>query len=252
MSKTALVTGANRGLGLETVKQLAARGLSVILTSRGSPPAGIDGASIVHRSLDVSDRASIAALARALAEDRVTLDLLVNNAGIAMDGFNAAVARKTVDVNFFGAMYTTDALQPMIRDGGQIVMVSSGLGELDGLPRRLFDAFSDAKLTRERLVDLVEEFVSDVEGRRHKERGWPSSGYRVSKIAMNALARILARELAPRKIRVNAVCPGWVQTDMGGAGATRTVEEGAASIVATAVSSGATGTFYRDGERIDW
>jgi NAD(P)-dependent dehydrogenase (short-subunit alcohol dehydrogenase family) len=92
-----------------------------------------------------------------------------------------------------------------------------------------------------------------VERGRHSRSGWPSSAYRVSKVSLNALVRILARELGPRRIRVNAVCPGWVRTDMGGAGATRSVEKGAASIVwAAALEDGPTGGFFRDGQPIPW
>jgi NAD(P)-dependent dehydrogenase (short-subunit alcohol dehydrogenase family) len=176
---------------------------------------------------------------------------LVNNAGIALRGFNAEIAKKTIAVNFTGAMQVTDALLPLINDGGSIVMVSSGLGELDGLPPKLLRTFSDPKLTKPRLIELMDHFVRDVEAGQHEKNGWPSSAYRVSKIGLNALARIYARN-TPR-VRVNSACPGWVRTDMGGSGAPRSVEEGAASIVAVAkLESGPTGGFFRDGEQIDW
>jgi NAD(P)-dependent dehydrogenase (short-subunit alcohol dehydrogenase family) len=100
----------------------------------------------------------------------------------------------------------------------------------------------------------VAEFVADVKAGKHEERGWPSSAYRVSKAAMNALARIYARELAPRRILVNAVCPGWVRTDMGGPSAPRTVEVGAHSIAWAALipDGGPTGGFFRDGKAVEW
>jgi carbonyl reductase 1 len=117
------------------------------------------------------------------------------------------------------------------------------------LRERLFSP----ELTRDDLVQLVRTFVADVESGRHTAAGWPSSAYRVSKVGLNALTRVLARELAPRRIRVNAVCPGWVRTDMAGAGATRSVEAGAASIVwAAAREDGPTGGFFRDGRPIPW
>jgi len=181
------------------------------------------------------------------------IDVLVNNAGIAMDGFNAEVARRTIDANFLGALRVTEALLPMILSGGTIVMVSSGMGELSGVDDRLRARFTDPKLTRDALVALVREFVDDVAAGRHRERGWPSSGYRVSKIALNALVRVWAPELAARKIIINAVCPGWVRTDMGGRGASRSVEKGAGSIVWAATRTHEpTGGFFRDGRRIDW
>jgi NAD(P)-dependent dehydrogenase (short-subunit alcohol dehydrogenase family) len=204
-----------------------------------------------HRPLDVADPASVRALADALASDRI--DVLVNNAGIALRGFNAEVARRTLEVNFFGALRVTDALLPLIRDGGTIVMVSSGMGEVSAFAPRLAERFLSPSLTKDDLVEMVRSFQRDVERGRHEAAGWPSSAYRVSKVALNALTRILARELAPRRIRVNAVCPGWVRTDMGGSGASRSVEAGARSIVwAAALEEGPTGGFFRDGRAIGW
>ena len=257
--RTALVTGANRGLGLETCRQLAARGFRVILTSRSDDGAGAarrladGGLTVEHRRLEVTDPASIATLDAWLRDERVSIDVLVNNAGIALDGFNPEVARRTVDVNFFGALQVTDGLIARVPDGGNVVMVSSGVGEVAGLAPPLRERFLAPGLTRDELVRLVGAFVRDVESGRHREAGWPSSAYRVSKVGMNALVRVLARELGPRKIRVNAVCPGWVRTDMGGKGASRSVEEGAASIVwAAALEDGPTGGFFRDGQPIPW
>lgn len=250
--RTVLVTGANRGLGRETCRQLAANGWRVIATSRDAAKgeAALAGPHVQHRTLDVTDTASIAALAQTLGEP---LDVLVANAGIAMRGFDAAIARETIAVNFFGALAVAEALLPAVKDGGGIVMVSSGLGELAGLAPQLRARFEDPALERDALVELMHRFVRDVEAGRHAQEGWPSSAYRVSKIGMNALTRILARTLAARRIRVNAVCPGWVRTDLGGPSADRSVEEGARSIVwAVELTDDTTGGFFRDGRRIPW
>ena len=253
-ARTALVTGASRGLGLETVRQLAERGLAVILTSRtatGEAAARRLGAR--WEPLDVGDAGSVTALADRLACDGVRVDVLVNNAGISMKGFDDHVARGTLAVNFFGPLRVTEALLPRIPDGGNIVMVSSGMGELSVYPEPLQRRFLAPALTRPALVELMTSFVRDVEAGRHAEAGWPSSAYRVSKAGLNALTRILARELAGRRIRVNAVCPGWVRTDMGGPNAARSLEQGAASIVwAAASEDGPTGGFFRDGKPIPW
>jgi NAD(P)-dependent dehydrogenase (short-subunit alcohol dehydrogenase family) len=240
---------------LKTSRQLADRGLRVLLTSREqregeAAAARLDAkrGRVTHRTLDVTDAASIATLVAGPAREGVRIDVLVNNAGVSLQGFDADVARRTLDVNFFGAMNVTDALLPSIPDGGTIVMVSSGMGELSAVSSALRDRFLDPGLSRAALVDLMRSFVRDVERGRHAEAGWPSSAYRVSKVGLNTLARLLAHELAPRGIRVNAVFPGWVRTDMGGRNASRAVEKGAASITWAATLDGTpsapTGGFY--------
>jgi NAD(P)-dependent dehydrogenase (short-subunit alcohol dehydrogenase family) len=254
--RTALVTGGNRGLGLEVSRQLIRAGYRVILTARDAAAgkAAAEAMGAQFRPLDVTDAASIAALAAGLARDGVTVDVLVNNAAVALDGFDEGVARKTIDANVYGPLSVTDALLQRIPDGGTIVMVSSGVGELSGLPAALRQRFGAPDITRKDVLDLVESFVDSVARGRYREAGWPGSAYRVSKVALNALTRILAAELAPRRIKVNAVCPGWVRTRMGGSGATRGVAEGAKSILwaATLPADGPTGGFYRDGRRIAW
>jgi NAD(P)-dependent dehydrogenase (short-subunit alcohol dehydrogenase family) len=257
---TALVTGANRGLGLETCRQLARRGYVVILTSRdaASGQAAVtdladEGLNVDYRKLNVTSADDIAALAASLAAEGRTLDVLVNNAAVSLNGFDAEVVRQTLAVNFFGAMNVTDVLKDLIANDGTIVFVSSGMGELSAYAPTIRARFADQTLTRDKLTALVEAFAAAVAAGRHREEGWPSSAYRVSKAALNALTRILARELAPRNIRVNAVCPGWVKTRMGGRSASRSVEKGAASIVWGATLSDSTsGGFYRDGRAIGW
>jgi carbonyl reductase 1 len=256
---TALVTGANRGLGLETSNQLRAKGFRVILTSRDEKK-GItavrkldpEGRDVVFHQLDITDRASISGLAKDLPGLTSRLDLLVNNAGIGSWGADRRASIRTIETNYFGSRDVADALLPFIPDGGRIVMVSSGLGELSYMGRDLRPRFADPALTRSALDLLVASYLAALEKGEPKGEGWPSA-YSVSKVAMNALTRILARELAPRKIRINSVCPGWVRTDMGGPGASRSVEVGARSIVlAATLPADATGGFYRDGKRIPW
>jgi len=256
---TALVTGANRGLGLETAVQLREKGFRITLTSRDEAK-GIaatrkldpEGRDVVYHQLDVADRKSILALAKDLPGLASRLDLLVNNAGIGSWGADRRASARTIATNYFGSRDVTDALLPFIANGGRIVMVSSGLGELSYMGRDLRPRFADPSLTRPALDSLVNSYLSDLEKGEAKSEGWPSA-YSVSKVAMNALTRILARELAPRKIRINSVCPGWVRTDMGGPGANRSVEVGARSIVLGAMlPDDATGGFYRDGKRIPW
>jgi len=255
----ALVTGANRGLGLETSVQLRAKGFRVVLTSRDEKKGNAavrgldpDGGDVLYHQLDITDRASISSVAKDLLALVPHLDLLVNNAGIGSWGADRRASVRTIETNYFGSRDVTDALLPFIPNGGRIVMVSSGLGELSYMGRDLRPRFADPSLTRPALDSLVNSYLSDLEKGEAKSAGWPSA-YSVSKVAMNALTRILARELAPRKIRINSVCPGWVRTDMGGPGANRSVEVGARSIVLGAMlPDDATGGFYRDGKKIPW
>lgn len=235
------MTGANRGIGEAIAAELRARGLRVVPTSR-EPRKGF-------ATLDVTRADQVAALAAQLAGEG-GVDVLVNNAGASLDGFDEGTVRRTLEANFLGALRVTDALLPIMRPGGRIVMVSSGLGSLTGVRGDLRARFEDPALAREQLLALVEEFPRDVAAGVHERRGWPSNAYRVSKIAMNALVRVLARELVgdPRRILVNAADPGWVRTRMGGRSAPRSVEHGARTPVWLALlpDGGPTGGFFRD------
>jgi NAD(P)-dependent dehydrogenase (short-subunit alcohol dehydrogenase family) len=220
----ALVTGANRGIGLEVCRQLAQRGYVVVLGARdaakGERAARQLGGNIRPAQLDVADPESVRAAAASL--DR--LDVLVNNAAILYDTWQRGVdadldeVRDALDTNLLGAWRVTQAVLPLLRasPAGRIVNVSSGAGA-----------------------------ITDMGG------GTPA--YRTSKAALNALTRILAAELRGDAILVNAVCPGWVATDMGGSGG-RPVANGAAGIVwaATLPDDGPTSGFFRDGRSIAW
>jgi NAD(P)-dependent dehydrogenase (short-subunit alcohol dehydrogenase family) len=245
--RIAIVTGANRGIGAEIVSQLRGHGLRVIATSR-EPSDGF-------ATLDVTRRDQIEALAKDSAAQG-GVHVLVNNAGASFDGFDAEVARRTLEVNFFGAMHLTDAILPTLRPGGHIVMVSSGMGELSHVHAAVRAAFEDPQLARSSLIALMQSFVSDVASGVHASRGWPSNAYSVSKVGMNALVRVLARELTddPRRIAVNAACPGWVRTRMGGRAAPRSVEQGAQTPVWLALmpEGGPNGGFFRDERPIAW
>ena len=231
--KLAVVTGGNRGIGFEVSRQLGKLGHRVILTAR-NPVEGNAAAEklqsedldVLYHALDVTDPASAEALAGFVRERFGRLDILVNNAGIFRDGGPQAarlldadldMLRTTFETNTLGPVSVTHALLPLMQGHGRVVNVSSGAGQL-------------------------------------AEMGSGYPAYRVSKTALNAVTRILANELANTDVLVNAMCPGWVKTDMGGDSATRTPEQGADTVVwlATLPEGGPTGGFFRDREPIAW
>lgn len=256
--RVALVTGATRGIGEAIARQLAAEGLRILVAGRderrGQEVARELGGGASFLSLDVTAQKDLERVAGTLAGG---LDVLVNNAGASFDGFDAGVARRTLDVNFAGMMRLTDRLLPLLRRDARIVMVSSGMGSVSALGDELRKEIMSPSLGREQLVAFADRFVADVAAGTHTRSGWPSNAYRVSKVAMNAYVRLLARELAgdPRHILVNAACPGWVRTAMGGSGAPRSPEEGAKTPAWLALlppGDRRTGGIYRDEQPADW
>jgi NAD(P)-dependent dehydrogenase (short-subunit alcohol dehydrogenase family) len=229
-SKVAVVTGANRGIGYEVARQLLERGYEVVLGSR-DPTKGeaaaraLDpaGAGVHAVQLDVSDEASVSAMGTWIRTNLGRTDVLVNNAAVLYDTWQRAesadleIVRAALETNLLGAWRTVQELLPLLRDSprARIVNVSSEAGA-----------------------------ISEMSG------GVPA--YSVSKASLNALTRLLAGELRRHRILVNAVCPGWTATDMGGGG--RPVPTGAASVVwaVDLPDDGPTGGFFRDGRPLPW
>jgi NAD(P)-dependent dehydrogenase (short-subunit alcohol dehydrogenase family) len=226
MTTVSLVTGANRGIGLEVCRQLAAAGHDVLLTARDAAAAATAaravGASPLR--LDVTDPASVAEAVTAVRDRYGRLDVLVNNAAITYDTWQRAttadldVVRQAAETNLYGPWLMIQRFLPLLRDSARprIVNVSSEAGSLASM-------------------------------------GGGTPAYTTSKVALNALTRMLAAELRAEHFLVNAVCPGWVDTDMGGPGG-RPVAEGAASVVWAALlpDNGPTGGFFRDGRPLPW
>jgi NAD(P)-dependent dehydrogenase (short-subunit alcohol dehydrogenase family) len=228
IEKIALVTGANKGIGFEVARELAAKGFRVFLGARdekaGREAAKKIGDSATFLKIDVSDSASIGKAEKEFAQLADHLDVLVNNAGILLDEDKAALTmtpeifETTMRTNTLGPLLVTAAFEPLLKKSSapRIVNVSSGGGQLtDGAD------------------------------------GW-APGYCISKTALNGVTVQLAAALP--KFAVNSVCPGWVRTDMGGSGATRSVKEGADTIVwlATDAPQKLSGKFLRDRKEIPW
>jgi NAD(P)-dependent dehydrogenase (short-subunit alcohol dehydrogenase family) len=230
--RVALVTGANRGIGFEVCRQLAERNFVVILTARDATKARAaalelaDLGTIEPLQMDVTDTDGIKKAAAEVAKRYSSLDVLVNNAGVNY-GSSETVENSDIDgtvvqtitTNLLGPWRVCQAFLPLLRKSraARIVNVSSKWGSL-------------------------------------AEMGAGPPAYQVTKAALNALTRTFAGEIRELGILVNAVCPGWVATDMGGAGALRSVAEGAAGIVwaATLPENGPTGGFFRDRKPLPW
>ncbi|MCB1516702.1 MAG: SDR family NAD(P)-dependent oxidoreductase [Hyphomicrobiaceae bacterium] len=230
-SRIALITGASQGLGLETARALARQGMSVIVTGRSPEKLATakadldkDGTIFTHE-LDVADQASVDRLFAWLKTEFGRLDVLVNNAGRIypdlpgrITELPASTVLDAINNNSMSAYRMIQQALPMMNDAGhgRIVNLSSGLGALSDM-------------------------------------GGGTVAYRITKTAMNAITRIASNE-ARGDVKINSVCPGWVRTNMGGASAPRSLEQGIGGIVwaATLPASGPNGGFFRDGKPIDW
>lgn len=227
-TRTALVTGGNRGIGLETCRQLAGAGLDVVLAARdparGRAAAGkLPGGSRIRvEELDITSAKSVQDCAQRLSGAGIDIDVLINNAGVYPTDSFFSLTEETLshalDVNLMGAFRTCQAFVPAMgrRGYGRVVNVSSGLGALtDNIPS--------------------------------------PAAYGIAKAALNALTLVVSSASDP-SVQVNAVCPGWVRTDMGGSGAPTSVEDGADTVswLAQQPDEGPTGGFFRDRRRIPW
>ncbi|XP_062091496.1 (+)-neomenthol dehydrogenase-like [Humulus lupulus] len=275
----AVVTGGNRGIGFELSRQLAAHGLTVILTSRdsnvGAEAAKVlqeGGLNVAFHQLDVLDPLSIKKFADWLHQNYGGLDILVNNAGI---NFNIGAdnslehAREVVATNYFGTKSMIEAMIPLMKAstvGARIVNVSSRLGRLNGRRNRIGDLtlrqqLKDVNSLSDELIDnAVSTFVQQVEEGTWESGGWPQmfTDYSVSKLAVNAYTRLMVKILSDRpdgqKIYINCYCPGWVKTAMTGYAGNIPTEEGADTGVWLALlpDQAITGKFFAERREISF
>ena len=241
--KIALITGANKGIGLETARQLGRQGVTVVVGARDQAKADkaaatlkAEGIDALPLKLDVTSTADIHAAASMLESRFGRLDILVNNAGINAEGtftgnnsptVTQAELRQTFDTNFFGVVELTQALLPLLKKSpaGRIVNLTSILGSLT--------LHADPK--------------SPIAGSK-------ALAYNASKTALNAFTIHLAAALKDTPIKVNSAHPGWVKTDMGGAGAPMEIADGAKTSVALALlgEDGPSGTYSHMGNTLPW
>jgi NAD(P)-dependent dehydrogenase (short-subunit alcohol dehydrogenase family) len=229
--RIALITGANKGIGLETARQLGKEGITVLVGARDEKKSNGDAYGLV---IDVDNSDSIQKAVASVDQEHGRLDILINNAGVMLHGADKSVSeepldvwRKTFETNFFGLIATTQAFLPLLRksDAGRIVNLSSILGSMT----------------------------------HHSTPGSPIYGYHVpaynvSKAAVNAFTVQLAYELKDTKIKVNAAHPGWVKTELGGEGAPMEIEDGAKTSVelATIGEDGPNGAYLHMGKPLPW
>lgn len=235
--KIALVTGANRGLGFETSKQLAKKGFKVYMASRDEEKGKLaseilksEGLDVASLKMDVTKTKEIRDAVDLLKSHNEIPDVIVNNAGVFLEmlpgsGKNEStltvdpvIILKTIETNTMGPLKLLQAFIPLMQEkgGGRVINISSGMGQL-----------------------------SEMRGK--------APGYRISKTSLNALTCILNAELEGTNIFINSVCPGWVKTDMGGESAPRSVEEGVKTTVWLATCDDSpSGKFFRDCAEIAW
>jgi NAD(P)-dependent dehydrogenase (short-subunit alcohol dehydrogenase family) len=231
MDKIALISGANRGIGLEIGKQLLKIGWRVVFTARNMQ----EGRPLVNKireewktawfhQLDVTDEQSVSDVADYVKDTFGSLDVLINNAGIMIEENHRAMdleledLHKTMATNFYGPLMLTRTMVPLLKDSkdARVINVSSRMGQLSGM-------------------------------------GGGYAAYRISKTALNALTVVMAKELFEEGIRINTICPGWVRTDMGGPNANKSLQEGADTAVWLATADEIEdGKFYAERQIIPW
>ena len=286
-SQVAVVTGANKGIGLAIVRQLAlqypssplsdgpvliyltardkSRGEAALKDIHNDPQLAkaqaLDShgglSTVKFHDLDIADPKSIDAFVASMKKTHPDgIDFLINNAGIAVNGFDLNVVKTTLACNYYGTLAMTEKMLPHIRDGGRLVNVASAAGHLgpkysDSIKKRFLGAKRVADVNK-----LMEDFTEAVAKNEYEEKGWPGAAYAVSKAGTIGFTKIIAQEHKAKgsNVLVNVCCSGWVKSDMTKGGGTKTPDEGAMTPVMLAIGDigGKTGEFWQHEKLISW
>ncbi|KAF2130858.1 carbonyl reductase [Dothidotthia symphoricarpi CBS 119687] len=281
-----IVTGANKGIGLAIVRQLALQypksplsngSFLIYLTARdqGRGEAAVkdlqqdaqlkqakalqaDGgpSEIKFRALDITDEESVKSFVAHLKQTHSDgINFIINNAGIAMEGFNANVVKTTLHCNYYSTLQTCHSILPLLKPHGRIVNLGSMSGHLSKYSPEIRDRFLASK-SEDDVSSIMQDFASAVEAGKEKDAGFPSAAYAVSKAGLIGGSRALARVLkeSGSSVLVNSCCPGYVNTDMTKGNGTKTPDEGALTPVLLAIQDiqGRTGEFWQNEKAIEW
>lgn len=240
-TKVAVVTGANKGIGFAIVRGLCKRfNGTVYLTSRDEERGKIavetlknEGLNPSYHQLDITNKKSVESFRDYIKTKYEGIDILINNAAIAFKQNAtepvAVQAEQTLYVNFFSLTSTCEILFPIVKNGGRVINVSSSAGHLSRIPsENLRNKLKDPKLTLPELIALMQKYVDDAKQGIQAEE-WGNSSYAVSKVGVTALTKVQQRMLSDRDIKVNAVHPGYVDTDMTSHKGVLTIDEGASA-----------------------
>ncbi|KAF2857573.1 NAD(P)-binding protein [Piedraia hortae CBS 480.64] len=285
-TRIAAVTGANKGIGLAIVRNLALqypksplksgpfliyltarnseRGAEALKTLANDPQLteakvlaeqGGD-TTIKFHNLDIANSKSIRSFASFLKNQHPKgIDIVINNAGIALQGYDAEILTQTIDTNYYGTLEATRAFLPNIRDGGRLINITSSLGKLtDRYSDEIRKKFRQAAKTNVEAVNrLMEKAKQAAREGREKETGFPTTAYPISKAGATAMTMAVARE-GSRGVLVNACCPGYVKTDLTRGGGVKTPDEGAKTPVMLALEDigGRTGDFWHRERVEEW
>ncbi|CAL9687736.1 unnamed protein product [Knipowitschia caucasica] len=274
MTKVAVVTGSNKGIGLAIVRALCKQFEGDVFITARNTGRGEDAVKTLNseglqpkfQQLDINDLSSITQAAAFFKATYGGVDILVNNAGIAFKVADTTPfevqAEVTLETNFFATRDMLTHFMPLMNPGGRVVNVSSFVGSrtLNKCSTDLQARFRSEDITEDELVGLMKRFVEKVKAGQHKEDGWPETAYGVSKTGLTTLSMILARRLSKERphdnILLNACCPGWVRTDMAGDKAPKSPDEGAITPVYLALlppgASQPHGCFVSDKEVQPW